>query len=161
PINGRIDRHFVDIGDLITADTTLLTNVVSLTPMWAYFDVDQNTAVRHQELVLAGKVKSARTSEMPVRMGLGDDLTLPFNGVIDFVANQLDPNTGTIRIRAAFPNDDHKLVAGLFGRIRVPVNAPHKALLVRDSAVGTNQNQKYVLVVNADNEVVYHAVEVG
>src|SRR5205807_2920938 len=110
-----------------------------LKPTWAYFDVDQNTAMRAQQLVREGKVKSARTGDIPVDMGLGADQAFPIPGVIDFVSNQLDPNTGSIRVRAVFPNEDGKLVAGLFARIRVPVTAPHKALLVTDRAVGTDQ----------------------
>ena len=161
PIAGRIDRHFLDIGDLVTADQSVLTNIVSLKPTWAYFDVDQNTGRRYGEMVRAGKVKSARTNEIPVQMGLGDGNSFPIAGVIDFVSNQLDPNTGSIRLRAVFPNEDGSLLAGMFGRIRVPISAPHSALLVRDSAVGTKQGQKYVLVVNDQNEVDYRPVDVG
>jgi RND family efflux transporter MFP subunit len=160
-IAGRIDRHFVNVGDLVTADTTVLTNIVSLKPTWAYFNVDQNTATRYQELVRAGKVKSALTNQIPVRMGVGGGDTYPIEGVIDFVANQLDPNTGSIQLRAVFPNGDGTLSAGLFGRIQVPISAEHKALLVRDSAIGTNQDKKYVLVVNDQNVVEYHIVNVG
>ena len=161
PIAGRIDRHFLDIGDLVTADQSVLTNIVSLKPTWAYFDVDQNTGRRYGELVRSGKVKSARTNEIPVEMGLGDSNTFPIAGVIDFVSNQLDPNTGSIRLRAVFPNEDGSLLAGMFGRIRVPISGPHPALLVRDSAVGTNQGQKYVLVVDDQNVVDYRPVDVG
>lgn len=161
PIAGHIDRHFFDVGDLVTADRSLLTNIVSLKPTWAYFDVDQNTGRRYHQLVLAGKAKAAQSGEIPVQMGLGDDKTFPIAGKIDFVSNQLDPNTGSIRMRAVFPNEDGTLVAGLFGRIRMPISAPHPALLVQDSAVGTNQAQKYVLVVDDQNIVEYRPVEVG
>src|SRR5262249_4371152 len=111
PIDGRIDRHFLDVGELVTADTTVLTNVGSLKPTWAYFNVDQNTATRYQELVRSGKVKSALTSEIPVRMGVGNGNTFPITGVIDFVANQEDPNTSSIQLRAVFPNGDGTLQA--------------------------------------------------
>jgi RND family efflux transporter MFP subunit len=161
PIDGRIDRHFLDVGDLVMQDNTLLTNIVSLKPTWAYFDVDQNTALRYQELVKSGKVQSPRDTEIPIHMGLGDDKGFGIAGVIDFVSNQLDPSTGSIRLRAVFSNDDGKLSAGLFGRIQVPVSAPHKGLLIRDQAIGTNQGEKYVLVVNESNVVEYRPVEVG
>lgn len=161
PIDGRIDRHFFDIGDLVSQDTSLLTNIVSLKPIWAYFDVDQNTATRYRELVRSGQVKSARTSEIPVQMGLGDSRMFPIDGIVDFVSNQLDPNTGSIRLRAVFPNDDGLLLAGLFGRIRLPVSAPHSALLVIDSAIGTNQGDRFVLVVDDKNQVEYRPVDVG
>jgi RND family efflux transporter MFP subunit len=161
PISGRINQHFVGIGNLVSQDVTTLTNIVSLKPTWAYFDVDQNTVDRYQRLVKEGMVKSARASEIPVQLGLGPDKGYPVSGAIDFVSNQLDPNTGSIRVRAVFPNTEGTLVAGLFGRIRVPMTAPHEALLVTDRAIGTNQGQRYVLVVNDKSEVDYRAVDVG
>jgi RND family efflux transporter MFP subunit len=161
PIAGLTDRHFVDVGNLVTQDVTPLTNIVSQKPTWAYFDVDQNAALRYQELVQEGKVKSARQQEIPVEMALGESKLYSFAGVIDFVSNQLDPNTGSIRLRAVFPNDDGKLEAGLFGRIRVPTSAPHPALLVADAAVGAEQGGRYVLVVNDSNVVESRTVDVG
>lgn len=161
PISGRANRHFVDVGNLVAQDVTTLTNIVSLRPMWAYFDVDENSAERYQALVKEGKVKSARASEIPVQMGLGADQGFPIRGVVDFVSNQLDPTTGSIRLRAVFENKDSRLTAGMFGRVRVPSSAPHKALLVTDRAVGTDQGQKFILVVNEKNEVERRPVEVG
>jgi RND family efflux transporter MFP subunit len=162
PLTGRINRHLVNIGDLVSQDVTLLTNIVSLRPIWAYFDVDQNTMRRYQELVAKGTVKSARETQIPVQMGVGAEKTFPIMGVIDFLSNQVDPNTGSVRLRAVFPNDDKSpLLAGLFTRVRVPVNAPHDALLVSELAIGTNQGQKFLLLVNQKNEVEYRAVELG
>ncbi len=161
PISGRINRHFVGIGNLVSQDVTVLTNIVSLKPMWAYLDVDQNTALLYQELVKEGKVEAARTLGKPVKMWLGTQDGRAIDGVIDFVSNQLDPNTGSIRLRAMFPNTDEKLVAGLFARIRVPIRAKPLALLVNDLAIGTDQGQKFVFVVNDKNEVEYRPVEVG
>ncbi|MBY0522429.1 MAG: efflux RND transporter periplasmic adaptor subunit [Gemmataceae bacterium] len=161
PLTGRVNRHFIDVGNLVSADVTTLTNIVSLKPTWAYFDVDQNTMLSVQKLIMEGKLKSAREDEVEVQMALSGDKGFPFNGVIDFVSNQLDPNTGSLRVRAVFPNKDEKLAAGLFGRIRVPITAPHKALLVSDLAVGTDQGQKYVLVVNDQDVVEYRPVETG
>jgi len=163
PMSGRISRHLVDIGNLVNQDVTVLANIVSLKPVWAYINVDQNTARRVQTLVREGKIKSAREDEVPVSMGVGvgSDQSFPIAGVIDYVSNQLNPRTGTIQVRAAFKNEDGSLLAGLFARIRVPVSADHEALLVADQAVGTNQGQKYVLVVNDKDEVEYRVVDVG
>jgi multidrug efflux system membrane fusion protein len=163
PIGGRATRHLVDVGDLVNQNTTILVNVVSLKPVWAYFNVDQNSALIAQALVREGKIKAFREEEIPVAMGLGvaGDQSFPIAGAIDYVSNQLDPNTGTIQVRAVFPNENEKLLAGFFARIRVPSSAPHSALLVNDRAIGTNQGQKYVLVVNDKNEVDYRPVDVG
>ncbi len=161
PIDGRISRHLVDEGNLVTEQMTTLTNIVSLKPIWAYFDVDQNTAQHYQNLVAEGKIKSPRKSEIPVQMGVGESKDFPISGAVDFINNQLDPNTGSIRLRAKFANEDGKLLSGLFTRIQLPLTLPHPALLVVDSAVGTNQGQRYVLVVNDQNEVEYRIVEVG
>jgi membrane fusion protein, multidrug efflux system len=162
PISGRINRHFISTGNLVNQDTTTLTNIVSLRPIWAYFDVDQNTAQRYQDLVAEGTVKSVRETEIPVQMGVGSNKGFPIMGVIDFVSNQLDPGTGSIRLRAVFANAGKvPLAAGLFTRVRVPISAPHDALLVSEVAIGTNQGQKYLLVVNDKNEVEYRAVDLG
>jgi RND family efflux transporter MFP subunit len=163
PIGGRATRHLVDVGNLISQNITTLVNVVSLKPMWAYINLDQNTAQGVQKLVREGKIKAFREGEIPVAMGVGvgNDQSFPIAGVIDYVGNQLDPNTGTIQVRSVFPNENETLVAGVFARIRVPLTAPHAALLVNDRAIGTDQGQKFVLVVNDKNEVEYRPVEVG
>jgi RND family efflux transporter MFP subunit len=161
PLAGRANTHFVDVGNLVTQNVTTLTNIVSIKPMWAYFDVDENTARHYQELVAKGDVQAARKDEIPIAMSLAGDKSFPTEGVIDFVSNQLDPNTGSIRVRAVFPNKSGSLLAGLFGRIRVPSSAPHQALLVADSAIGTNQGQRFVLVVNSKDTVEYRIVDVG
>jgi multidrug efflux system membrane fusion protein len=96
-----------------------------------------------------------------MRLDTGSEGTFPFAGTINYISNQLDPNTGTIQARAEFPNEDVKLAAGMFARIQVPVAAPHDALLVNDRAIGTNQGQKFVAVVNDENKVEFHEVEVG
>lgn len=161
PIDGRIDRHFVDVGNLVSQDVTSLTNIVTIKPIWAYFDVDQNTALDVEKLIAEGKIKSARESTINVALSLGQDAGFPIAGKIDFVSNQLDPNTGSLRVRAVFPNEDEFIGSGMFGRVRVPIGPPHDALLVLDEAIGTNQGQKYVLVVNDENKVEYRAVDVG
>jgi RND family efflux transporter MFP subunit len=163
PINGRAARHLVDAGDMVTQGTTVLDNIVSLKPVWAYFNVDQSTAQQVQVLIREGKIKAPRKGEIPVTMnvGAGNDETFPIAGTIDYVSNQLDPNTGSIQVRAVFPNEDSALVAGLFARIRVPVAPPHDALLVNDRAIGTDQGQRFIVVVNDKNEVERRMVDVG
>jgi RND family efflux transporter MFP subunit len=161
PISGRANQHFVDVGNVITKDVTTLTNMVSLKPIWAYINVDQNTVLNVQKLVAEGKIKRARESKIPADLGLATDKGFPFAGRIDFISNQVDPNTGTLRVRAVYPNEDGSLSAGLFARVRIPIGASHEALLVTDRAVGTNQGQKFILVVNDKNEVEYREVQVG
>jgi multidrug efflux system membrane fusion protein len=163
PINGRATRHLVNTGDTVTQGVTVLNNIVSLKPVWAYFNVDQKTAQQVQILIREGKIKSARKGEIPVGMnlGVGNDDAFPVAGTIDYVSNQLDPNTGSIQVRGVFPNEDETLVAGLFARIRVPIAAPHDALLVNDRAIGTDQGQRFIVVVNDKNEVERRMVEVG
>jgi RND family efflux transporter MFP subunit len=161
PIGGRINQRFVSAGNLVTQDNTTLTNIVSLKPIWAFFDADQNTVDRYQRMVKEGKIKAAHTGQVPVKMGLALDVGFPMDGIIDFVSNQLDPNTGSIRVRGVFPNAAGNLVAGMFTRIQVPMSVPHSALLVSDRAIGTDQGQRFILAVNDKNEVEYRQVEVG
>lgn len=161
PIGGRANRHFIDVGNLVSEDATLLTNIVSLKPIWAYYDVDETMFQRVQKLIAEGKYKSARTGKVPVDFGLGIGTEFPIKGVVDFVSNQLDPNTGSFRVRAVFANEDEMILGGMFGRVRVMVDEPHSGLLVADEAVGTNQGQKFVYVVNGADEVEYRPVDVG
>jgi RND family efflux transporter MFP subunit len=161
PISGRIGRHLLDIGNLVSQDVTILANIVSLKPTWAYFNVDQGTLETVQQLVEEGKIPSERKTIVPVELGLTLDKGFPYRGTLDFVGNQLDPNTGSVRARAIFPNDSGRLDAGLFARVRVPIGARHDALLVTDRAIGTDQGQKFILVVNEKNEVESRGVDVG
>jgi multidrug efflux system membrane fusion protein len=163
PISGRSTRHLVNAGDMVSQGVTVLDNIVSRKPVWAYFNVDQNTAQQVQILIREGKIQSARKGQIPVGMTVevGNDEAFPIAGTIDYVSNQLDPNTGSIQVRAVFPNEDETLMAGLFARIRVPIAAPHDALLVNDRAIGTDQGQKFIVVVYAKNEVERRMVEVG
>jgi RND family efflux transporter MFP subunit len=163
PLSGRSTRHLVNAGDMVSQGVTVLDNIVSLKPVWAYFNVDQKTAQQLQIQIREGKIKPAREGEFPVAMnlGVGNDEAFPVAGAIDYVSNQLDPSTGSIQVRAVFPNDDGTLVAGLFARIRVPISAPHDALLVNDRAIGTDQGQRFIVALNEKNEVERRMVEVG
>jgi RND family efflux transporter MFP subunit len=164
PIDGRVDKANLSVGDLVSAnlnDATILTNIVRMEPMYAYFDVDEFTMFRILQLQLQGKLAPREKKPPEVLLGLGRDSNYPFRGTIDFVGNQVDPSTGTITMRGVFPNKDRALVPGLFAHIRVPLGEPHKALLVNDRALGTNQGQKFLYVVNEKNKVEYRPVTIG
>jgi RND family efflux transporter MFP subunit len=165
PISGRVSRYVVTVGNLIQSGDqnggTLLTTIVSVDPIYAYFDVDEYTVLRVRQLIREGKVKSARDVEWPVGLGLANEDGYPHQGVINFVDNQVNPKTGTLRLRGVFPNKDELLSPGYFARVRVPIGHPHPALLVSDRAFDTDQGQKIVYVVNDKNEVVSRPVRLG
>jgi RND family efflux transporter MFP subunit len=165
PISGRISRYFVTVGNLIQsgeqANSTLLTNIVSTDPMYAYFDVDERTLPALRRLVQHGAGGSGGEGALPVMLGLANEEELRHRGAIDFIDNQVNPKTGTLRVRASFPNKDESLLPGLFGRVRVPVGSPHRALLVTDRAIDSDQGQKIVYVVNDKQEVVSCPIRTG
>jgi RND family efflux transporter MFP subunit len=165
PISGRVSRYVVDVGNLIQAGDqnggTLLTTIVSVDPMYAYFDVDEYTALQVRQLVREGKSASPRDGGYPVSLGLANEEGHPHQGAINFVDNQVTPKTGTIRVRGVFPNQEQVLLPGLFGRVRVPIGRAHKALLVSDRALDTDQGQKILYVVNDKHEVVSRPVRLG
>jgi RND family efflux transporter MFP subunit len=164
PIDGRVDKADVTVGNLVSAtlnDATILTNIVRMEPMYAYFDVDELTALRILQLQLRGKLAPREQKPLAVLLGLGRDSNYPIRGTVDFVGNQVDPSTGTITVRGVFPNKDRALSPGLFAHIRLPLGEPHKALLVNDRALGTNLGQKFLYVVNEKNQVEYRPVTVG
>jgi RND family efflux transporter MFP subunit len=165
PVSGRVSRYVVTVGNLIQSGDqgggTLLTTIVSVDPMWAYFDVDELTVLRVKKLIREGKAPSPRDGEMSVSLGLANEDDFPHRGTIDFVDNQVNPKTGTLRLRGVFPNKDEALAPGYFGRVRVPIGSPHQALLVSDRAIDTDQGQKIVYVVNSDNKVVSRPVRLG
>jgi RND family efflux transporter MFP subunit len=165
PVSGRVSRYIVTVGNLIQAGDqgggTLLTTIVSVDPMYAYFDVDERTVQRVRQLSREGKMKSDSETEIPVSLGLATDEGFPHQGTIDFVDNQVNPKTGTLRVRGVFPNKDQSLSQGFFARVRVPVGPPHQALLVSDRALDNDQGQKILYVVNDKNEVVSRPVRTG
>jgi RND family efflux transporter MFP subunit len=165
PISGRVSRYVVTLGNLVQSGDqnggTLLTTIVSIDPMYADFDVDEHTALRVRQLIREGKQDSPRDGGYPVSLGLASEEGHPHQGVINFVDNQVNPKTGTIRLRGVFPNKQEPLLPGLFGRVRVPVGRPHRALLVSDRALDTDQGQKILYVVNDSNKVAARPVRVG
>jgi RND family efflux transporter MFP subunit len=168
PITGAISRTLLTVGNLINADSTLLTTIVSIDPMYAYFNVEEPTLLRVEKMIREGILKE-RVDKVEVRMGLADDVDrqFPLSGILDFVNNTVDPQTGTILLRGTFPNpyEFHRrppvLTPGLFVRVRLNIGPPHPTLLIDQRAIGTDQGQKYVYVIDKNNKVVYHRVRLG
>jgi membrane fusion protein, multidrug efflux system len=163
PIAGRVSNAMVTPGNLVQAgppEATLLTTVVSLDPMYLYFDSDEQTYLRY-----AGLAKSAgtnwRNARLPVYLGLANEDGFPHEGRLDFVDNQVDPNTGTIRTRAVFSNKSRALTPGLFARVKLVGSQKSKALLVRDAAIGTDQDRKFVLVLGKGDTLAYRPIVPG
>lgn len=163
PISGRVDRVLVTEGNLVSGGAvgaaTLLTTIVSVDPVHVYFDIDEATYLNalRQSRPDTGGNKSA----LPVEVGLTTDKGFPYKGTLDFVGNQIDRGTGTIRARAVVPNPDGQLAPGLFARVRLSTGDERQAILIDDQAVGTDQGKNYVLVVGKDNQAQYRPVELG
>jgi RND family efflux transporter MFP subunit len=166
PVSGRVSRYVVTVGNLIQSGDqgggTLLTTLVSIDPMYANFDVDEYTVLRVRKLIREGKAKSARDSDsLPIFLGLANEDGFPHKGVVNFVDNQVNPKTGTLRLRGVFANKDEALAPGYFARVRLPIGFPHPALLISDRAVDTDQGQKIVYVVDKDKKVVTRPIKLG
>jgi RND family efflux transporter MFP subunit len=165
PIDGQVSRYYVTEGNLVQSGQigggTLLTTIMSVDPMYAYFDVDELTVQRFGQSVRDGKAESASETEWPVALGLATDEGFPHRGTINFVDNHVNPKTGTLRVRGVFPNKDKSLSPGFFARVRVPIGPPHQVLLVSDRALDNDQGQRVVYVVNDKNEVIACPVRVG
>ncbi len=163
PITGLISRKFVTEGNLINGGTggTLLTTIVSLDPIYCYFEADEQSYLRYANMEREGKMPESRKGENPAYMELSNETGYPHKGYVDFIDNSMDPNTGTIRGRGVFPNPDDTLTPGLFARMKIMGSGQYKALLVPDEAVGSDQSQKFVMVVNPEGTVEYRQVTVG
>jgi RND family efflux transporter MFP subunit len=161
PIDGRISRRMVDPGNLVRADQTVLTTIVSMDPIYAYFDIDERTVLRLRRLVREGRIRSTRESQVTVQVALADEAEFNLSGAVDFVDNQIDPSTGTLRLRAVIRNPQRLLSPGLFVRIRFPVGDPHPALLIPEEALATDQGQRFVYVIGDNNRVAYRRVIAG
>jgi len=164
PISGRISRQFVTEGNLVnggTAQSTLLTTIVSLDPIYGYFEVDERSYLKYSRLWRNGARSGSREARIPVNLGLADETGFPHQGRLDFLDNRLDPNTGTMTGRAIFPNANLTLTPGLFARIRLPGSSQYGALLISDEAIGTDQTQRFAFVVIDQDTVEYRKVELG
>jgi RND family efflux transporter MFP subunit len=164
PITGRVSRAEVTRGNLVTGGSnggTLLTSVVSMDPMYLYFEGDEQAYLRYGQMARSGERPSSRDAENPVRVGLANEEGFPHTGQVDFVDNQLNPQTGTIRARAVLDNKDGVYTPGMFARVQLLGSSEYSAILIDDRAVNTDQNQKYVFVLGANNQVEYRRVKLG
>ena len=165
PVAGRMGRHEVSVGNLIvggtSGSTTLLTTIVSLDPIWLSFNVSEGDGMTYKRLVQKGEIKSPRDNAVEVQGQLMDEKEWTLKGTIDFVDNQYDRSSGTIRVRAAFPNPNLFITPNQFGRVRVPMSQLHPTLLVPDAAVVTDQSVKMLFTVAPDGTVVPKQVELG
>ncbi len=151
PIDGRVSRQLVNIGNLVQADSTQLTTIVSIDPIYAYFSMDELAALSYQRLIREGKLASSEGGKLPVYLQLQDETGYPHEGTIDFSDNAFDTTTGTLLVRGSFPNSDGFLTPGNFVRVRVASSAKYDALLVADRAIGSDQDQSFVYVVDSKN----------
>jgi RND family efflux transporter MFP subunit len=164
PIAGRVSNALVTAGNLVEAGPpagAVLTTVVSVDSMYLYFDSDEQTYLRY-----AGRARDSggtnwRTARLPVFLGLANESGFPHEGRLDFVDNQVDPRSGTIRTRAVFSNRSRALTPGLFARVKLVGTEQTKATLVRDAAIGTDQDRKFVLVVGPGDTLVYRPIVPG
>jgi multidrug efflux system membrane fusion protein len=156
PIDGHAGRALVTAGNLAQADATLLTTVVSIDPVHVYFDTDEQSFMRYQQ-----DERDRATVDYPVRVGLAGEDGFPHEGRVDFVDNQVDAGTGTVRVRALLPNPDRILTPGLFARVQLQGGSPRTATLVDDKAILTDQDRKYVYVVGADHTAQRRDIRTG
>jgi RND family efflux transporter MFP subunit len=161
PVDGRISRYFVTVGNLVTQDQTVLTTIVSTGRIYAYFDVDDTTVLRLRQMTREGKAKFGQGAAVPVDLRLENEHGFPHHGRLNFEDNQITPRTGTLRMRGVFANPDDALLPGYFVRVRLPIGPPHQALLVPDRAIDDDQGRKVLRVVNEKNQVVSRPIQVG
>jgi multidrug efflux system membrane fusion protein len=157
PISGRVSRAEITAGNLVTADVTPLTSVVSTDKVYAYFDADERVFLKYTQLARQGQ----RGQATPVYMGLSNEDGNPHLGQMNFIDNQVNPQTGTIRGRAVFDNKDGAYTPGLYARLKLVGSGTYSAVLINDEAVGTDLGKKFVLVMDADNTPAYRSVELG
>jgi RND family efflux transporter MFP subunit len=166
PIDGRVGRQLVTVGNLVQGSTpanpTVLTDLVSVDKVYVYFDAPERDALRYRRLVQEKKLDRPDDGKIDVRLGLFDETGFPHRGVIDFIPEKLDVGTGTLSFRAVVPNPDKSLLAeGMFARVQVAFSKPYKGLAVSDRAIVTNQGDKFLYVVNDKDAVEERPVQLG
>lgn len=164
PIDGRVSRALLTEGNYVSGQAggaSLLTTIVSVDPVYVYADLDENSLLKFNNVARAKKLATDGDGKIPIELQLADETDFPHKGYIESFDNRLDANTGSILLRAVFPNADGRIVPGLFARIRVPLSERYPALLVEERAIGTDQAQKFVLTLTPSNTVAYKAVKLG
>ena len=166
PVDGRVSRALLTEGNYVSGiagAATLLTTLVSVDPVYVYADVDESSLLSFNALSRTRQAANGNgdDAKIPVELELEDEEGYPHRGYIESFDNRVDPNTGTIVLRAIFANPDGRIVPGLFARIRVSAGGKHEAFLVDESAIGTDQAQKFVLILDDKNKVEYRQVKLG
>jgi RND family efflux transporter MFP subunit len=161
PISGLVGRAEITAGSLVTSGQTLLTTVVSVNPIYVQFEGDEQVYLKYVDLARSGERGSSRDTENPLWVGLANETGYPHEGKMVFLDNELHAETGTIRARGQFDNSDLRFMPGMFARVKLTGSGRYKAVLINDSAVGTDQSVKFVFVVGANNEAEYRAVKLG
>lgn len=164
PINGRVSRALITPGNFVSGvagNATLLTTIVTVDPVYVYADFDEQSLLKFNELVRGKKLPNGEEGKVPVELQLGNEEGFPHRGFIESFDNRLDVGTGSILLRAVFPNTDGNIVPGLFARLRVPLSPEYPAIMISEGAIGTDQAQKFVLTLSASNTVEYRPVKLG
>src|SRR5262249_22590390 len=166
PITGQISRYFMTPGNLVNQDQTQLTTIVSVDPMYVYFDLDETTLLRIRRAVNEGRIERYAKGKIPVFIGLDGEDGFPHAGTVDFVNNRVNSGTGSITVRGVLDNPApvsgvHLISPGMFVRVRLRSGKPHDALLVIDRAIGSDQGLKYLYVLGNENRVQQRRVETG
>lgn len=163
PIDGRVSRAWVTPGNYVSpvpGNNGILTTVVSIDPIHVYVDMDENTLLQFNALRRDGQI-GGTSGKIDVELQLANEAGFEHRGYVESLDNRVDPQTGSIVLRAVVPNPDGRIVPGLFARLRVPSSARHPALLIDETAIGTDQAQKFVLALSASNTAAYRPVELG
>jgi len=164
PIDGRVSRALLTEGNYVNGvagAATVLTTIVSVDPIYVHADLDENSLLKFNALAQAKSLETNGAGKIPVQLELADETEFPHEGYIESFDNRLDANTGSILLRAVFPNADGRIVPGLFARLRVPLSERHTVLLVDERALGTDQGQKFVFTLSPTNTAVYRTVKPG
>jgi membrane fusion protein, multidrug efflux system len=161
PISGRISRAEVTVGNLVTPGTTMLTTIASQDPIHVYFDIDEQQLLKYESLRKTGTDAVPGKNKNAIYLGLNSETDFPHQGRVDFIDNRLDARTGTIRGRAVFDNKDRLFTPGLFAKLKLAGTGTYNAVLITDRAIGTDQNKKFVLVVDKENKANYRAIKLG
>lgn len=162
PVGGRIDRNFISVGNLVSADDTILTRIVSLDPIYFYFDIDERSFLAYaRDARSRGVTLQEGSGSLEIRVRTADARDGSFEGRLDFAENRVDPGTGTVRVRATLPNPDLVLQPGLFGTINIPGSLPYRGVLIPDDAIAADQDRRIVYVVDEGGKVSAKQVRPG